>query len=397
MILRIKIIGIIVAAVLLQFSVIAQSIEELQKKMAEAEREIEYTSRLLNETEQNEKSSLTRLQLINSKISSRNTLISNINNEIEIYEQCIANNNLVIEMLKSDVQELKEEYAGIIKTAYKNMYSYDEDLFLLSAENVNQAYRRFLYLRRYKTYRENQAQVIAGVQAVLDESIRRLEQRRTEKEALIHKTEEEKQQLALESSEQNSELQELQKLKNSLQETLRGQQKIEQQLEHEIQQIIEEEARKNQAENGSAFALTPEQQLVGNSFEENKTRLPWPVERGVIVERFGVHRHPVLSNVQVQNNGINIATNIGARVRAIFNGEVSRVFGISGGNTAVIIRHGIYLSVYSNLREVVVKKGDKVTAKQPIGTVFTDLNNGNKSILKFQIWKESTKLDPEGW
>jgi murein DD-endopeptidase MepM/ murein hydrolase activator NlpD len=146
----------------------------------------------------------------------------------------------------------------------------------------------------------------------------------------------------------------------------------------------------------SAFSLTPEQKLIGDNFEQNKTRLPWPVERGVITEHFGIHQHPVLTNIQIRNNGVNINTESGAKVRAIFDVEVSRVFGITGGNTAVIIRHGTYLSVYSNLREVVVKKGDKVVTKQEIGTVYTD-EEEQKSILKFQIWLESQKLDPEDW
>ncbi|WP_321369812.1 peptidoglycan DD-metalloendopeptidase family protein [uncultured Draconibacterium sp.] len=397
MILRIKILIVTVAAVVLCFSSYAQSIENLRNRKAEAEKEIEYTTRLLNEAQKNEQSSLSKLRLINSKISSRNTLISNINQEVEIYEQFIANNVLAVEMLKNDVQELKDEYAEMIRMAYKNLNAYDELLFLLSAENVNQAYRRLLYFKHYKNYRENQAQTIQQVQLVLSESIKRLEQQTEEKQSLIERTEEEKLQLATEQKVQNTELQKLKNQRSNLQKTLREQRKVEQQLEREITQIIEEEARKNQAAGGSGFALTPEQELIGNNFEQNKNRLPWPVQRGVIVEHFGVHRHPVLTNVQVQNNGINIATDIGAQVRAVFNGEVSRVFGISGGNTAVIIRHGNFLSVYSNLREVVVKKGDKVDTKQVIGTVFTDVKEGNKSILKFQIWKESTKLDPEDW
>ncbi|HKJ78248.1 MAG TPA: M23 family metallopeptidase, partial [Prolixibacteraceae bacterium] len=129
----------------------------------------------------------------------------------------------------------------------------------------------------------------------------------------------------------------------------------------------------------------------------NKRRLPWPTERGIITEHFGIHQHPVLPNVQIRNNGINISTESGARVRAVFNGEVTRVFGITGGNSAVIIRHGNYLTVYSNLSEVVVKKGDKISINQTIGTVYTDRDDGNKSILKFQIWRESQKLDPEDW
>jgi len=203
--------------------------------------------------------------------------------------------------------------------------------------------------------------------------------------------------LAGEKFQQNSEYQKLQNEQKSLRQKLKQQQKIEQQLEREIQKIIEEEARKNQEKGGFGFALTPEQKLIGDGFAQNIKRLPWPVERGIITEHFGIHRHPILTNVQIKNNGINIATEIGAKVRSVFNGEVSRVFGISGGNSAVIIRHGKYLSVYSNLREVVVKKGDNVSTKQVIGTVYSDLEEGNKSILKFQIWLESQKLNPEDW
>lgn len=143
--------------------------------------------------------------------------------------------------------------------------------------------------------------------------------------------------------------------------------------------------------------MTPEQKLAGSDFEQNKRRIPWPVERGVITEKFGIHPHPVLTNVTVNNNGVNITTEQGTQARAVFKGEVSRVFGITGGNMAVILRHGPYLTVYSNLVDVVVKKGDAVAVRQKLGTVFTDANDGNKTILKFQIWKESQKLNPEEW
>jgi len=375
----------------------SQSITDLQKQKEETTKEIEYTSRLLRETQQSERSSLNKLRLLTSQIRQRNSLISTINNEIGIYEQCIDNNELSVEMLQEDLQKLKEEYAEMIRLAYKNKGASNELLFLLSAENFNQAYRRLLYFRRYSEYRKNQGEVIESVSTVLDDNIKKLEQRKAEKEILVQQTLNERRQLSREQGQQNNELQKLQSQKRSLQQKLSEQRRVEQQLEREIQQIIEEEARRNRAKGEPAFALTPEQKLIGDNFEQNKQRLPWPVERGIIVERFGVHQHPVLPNVQVRNNGVNIATEIGAGVRSVFKGEVSRVFGISGGNMAVIIRHGTFLTVYSNLREVVVKKGDPVDTKQNIGTVFTDYDDDNKTILKFQIWRESQKLNPEDW
>lgn len=376
---------------------VAQSIADLQKKKQDAEKNIEYTTRLLKEVQKNERSSLGSLRLIKNKISQRNAIISSINSEINLYQEFIANNSMVIDMLKNDVVQIKKEYAELIRSAYRNRNAYDKILFLLSAENVNQAHRRFLYLKRYTTYRENQAETIGAIQLVLDKKTVKLEQQKTTKQQLIGQTQKEAQQLTVEKKQQDMEFAKLQNDKNKLRKKLKQQQGIEQQLERQIQLIIEEEARKSRDSGGSGFALTPEQKLVGDNFAQNKKRLPWPVERGIITEHFGIHQHPVLTNVEIKNNGINIATEIGSKVRAVFNGEVSRVFGISGGNTAVIIRHGKYLSVYSNLREVVVKKGDKVATKQEIGTVYFDKDDGDKSILKFQIWYERQKLNPEDW
>lgn len=374
-----------------------QSISDLQKKKQDAANEIEYTTRLLKEVQKNERTSLSRLRLVNNKINQRKTIISSINNEIGVYQEFIDNNSMVIEMINYDIEEIKKEYAELIRSAYRNRNANDKVLFLLSAENVNQAYRRILYMKRYTAYRENQAEVIESIQNVLDEQIKKLKQQQETKQRLIDETQKETEILSTEKSQQNSEYKKLQKQQRALRQKLKQQQRVEQQLEREIQKIIEEEARKNKKTGGSGFALTPEQKLVGDNFAQNKGRLPWPVERGVITEHFGIHQHPVLVNVKIKNNGINIATETSSKVRAVFNGEVSRVFGISGGNSAVIIRHGKYLSVYSNLREVMVKKGDLISTKQNIGTLYFDKDDGNKSILKFQIWQENQKLNPEIW
>lgn len=375
----------------------SQSIDDLQKKKQDAENEIKYTTKLLDEVQKNQKLSLNRLQLLNRQIDQRNAVISAINSEINLYQQLIDNNTLAIRLMSEDITELKKEYAELIRSAYRNRNAYDQILFLLSAENANQAYRRHLYMKHYTAYRESQAELIEAIQLVLNQKAENLEQQKLIKLQLITDTKKETQQLSQEKTQKNSEVQKLQKEQQSLRKKLQQQREIEQRLEREIQKIIEEEARKSKAVGATGFSLTPEQKLVGESFVQNKKRLPWPVERGVITEHFGINQHPVLTNVQTRNNGISIATEGGAKVRSIFNGEVSRVFGITGGNTAVIIRHGKYLSVYSNLREVTVKMGDKVSTKQSIGTVYTDAEDGNKSILKFQIWLENQKLNPEDW
>lgn len=375
----------------------SQSIDDLQKKKQKAEKEIEYTTKLLNEVQKNQKLSLNRVQLLNKQIEHRNAVITSINDEINVYQQFIDNNNLAIRMMNSDMKDIKKEYAELIRSAYRNRNAYDQILFLLSAENANQAYRRWLYMKRYTAYRESQAEIINAIQLALDQKSEKLEQQKLIKLQLVTDTKVEARQLSQEKIQKNSEIRKLEKEQQTLRKKLQQQREIEQRLENEIQKIIEEEARKSKAAGTTGFSLTPEQKLVGENFVQNKRKLPWPVERGVITEHFGINQHPVLANVQTRNNGISITTEAGAKVRAVFKGEVSRVFGITGGNTAVIIRHGKYLSVYSNLREVTVKKGDKVTTKQTIGTVYTDADDDNKSILKFQIWLENQKLNPEEW
>jgi septal ring factor EnvC (AmiA/AmiB activator) len=379
--------------------VFSQSIDELQKRKQDAENEIKYTTKLLNEVQQNQKLSLNRLQLLNNQIEKRNTVVASINSEVEIYQELIENNSLAIKLMNSDIEAIKKEYAELVRSAFRNKNAYDGLLLLLSADNVNQAFRRHLYMKHYTAYRENQAEIIRTIQEMLNQKKDNLEQQKLIKLQLLTDIKKETQQLAQEKTQKNSEIQKLQKEQQTLRKKIQQQREIEQQLEREIQKIIEEEAKKSKATGkpGSGFELTPEQKLVGDSFVQNKKRLPWPVERGVITEHFGINQHPVLSNVQTRNNGISISTEAGAKVRAVFNGEVSRVFAITGGNTAVIIRHGKYLTVYSNLREVTVKKGDKISTKQIIGTVYTDSDDGNKSILKFQIWLESEKLNPEDW
>lgn len=382
---------------LLSFVGFSQSIDDLQKKKQKAEKEIEYTTKLLSDIQKNQKLSLNRVQLLNKQIEQRNAVINTINVEIDVYQQFIDNNNLAIKLMNTDLKAIKKEYAELIRSAYRNRNAYDQVLFLLSADNANQAYRRWLYMKQYTAYRESQAEIISAIQLALDQKSEKLEQQKLIKLQLVSDTKVEARQLSQEKTLKNSEIQKLQKEQQSLRKKLQQQKEIEQQLEKEIQKIIEEEARKSKSKGTPGFSLTPEQKLVGESFVQNKKKLPWPVERGVITEHFGINQHPVLTNVQTRNNGISIATEAGAKVRAVFNGEVSRVFGITGGNSAVIIRHGKYLSVYSNLREVTVKKGDKVSAKQNIGTVYTDTDDDNKSILKFQIWLENQKLNPEEW
>jgi murein hydrolase activator len=375
----------------------AQSLDELRKKKQSTSADIRYTNELLGKVKDDQKATLNKLRLLNKQIEQRDQLITAMSTEVSLLQMLIEDNTTVVDMMASDLEKIKKEYAQMVFFAWKNRNAYDKILFFLSAENFNQAFRRFVYFRQYADYRRMQTEVIASIQNILSRKISDLRIQHEVQQSVMTDKVAENRKLTTQKKEQDSIARELQKKKSELQKKLEQQRRIEQQLAQEIQKVVDEETRKVAKSGKTGFKMTPEQKINGTSFEQNRRKLPWPVEKGIITEKFGIHPHPVLERVTVSNNGISIATEPGSRARAVFNGEISRVFGITGGNMAIIIRHGQYLTVYSNLVNVTVNKGDKVSTKHNLGTIFTDSGDENKTILKFQIWKESQKLDPEDW
>jgi murein hydrolase activator len=383
----------------------AQSLEELRKKKENTNEQIKYTTKLLEEAKKNEKQTLNKYKILNRQIELRTNLITGINTEVGLLSEFIDQNAWLISSLNSDLEELKSEYAKMIQFAHKNQTNYNKLLFILSSNSFNQAYKRIMYLRQYAEYRKKQAELINWIRDLIQIKVGRLQVQKAEKETLLNTKKRENEVLVKEKTQQGKNLTKLQQKQKEYEKKLREQQKIELQLSNAIQKIIEEEVEKARERSKdkekrtgkpSTYEMTPEEKLASTQFEKNKRLLPWPVERGVITDHFGVHEHPVLKNIQVRNNGINITTSQGAIARAVFAGEVSKVFMVSGGNYAVILRHGKYLSVYSNLINVRVKTGDKVGIKETLGTIGTD-NDDEKTVLKFQIWRENVKQDPEAW
>jgi septal ring factor EnvC (AmiA/AmiB activator) len=379
----------------------AQSLDELRKKKEKTNEQIKYTTRLLEEARKNEKQTLNKYKILNKQIELRTNLITGINSEVGVLGEFIDQNAWLVNSLNADLEELKKEYANLILFAQKNQTNYSKVLFVLSSNSFNQAYKRLMYLKQYTEYRKKQAELIQWIRDLIQVKVKNLERQKTEKETLLQAKKREADQLNKEKKQQGQNLATLQQKQKDFEKKLREQQKIDAQLSREIQKIIDEEiqkAKQKAKETGkTTYEMTPEEKLASANFEQNKRRLPWPVERGVITDHFGVHEHPVLKNIQVKNNGIDISTSEGAKARSVFAGEVSRVFMVSGGNWAVIIRHGKYLTVYSNLISVQVKSGDKVAIKQTIGTVGTDSSDEDKTVLKFQIRKETLTMNPEEW
>lgn len=393
---------LVVGMTLLSFTLPAQSKLDLEKKKKELQKEISLTNKLLNETKKNKELSVDELLKLRSKINARVNLISTMNAEIRIINREINGIENNIKELENEIDRLKKEYAKIIYYAFKHRNTYDKIMFVFAAKDINQAYKRLKYIQQYTEYRKSQAKAILDNQEKLKAKINKLNKIKQENSVLLSLQEQERQQLSSEEVEQEVVVKKLQGKEQELKQTLRKKEEAQQKLQKAIARIIEEEIRrareaaKKKGEVSKGFPMTPEAAKLSNSFAANKGKLPWPVNEGIITAQFGQHPHPVLSGIVINNNGIDISTQKGAVSRAIFEGEVSSIAIIPGEGKVVMIRHGEYLSVYSYMSEVFVKKGDKITTKQDLGVLINESNN-NKTSIHMEIWKGMTKLNPEYW
>lgn len=381
--------------------------DKLQENKKKIESEIIYTNKLLEETKKNKETSLNQLLLLKNQIEKRQTLINNYSDEINNIHEQINNNQSTVEQLVQKVFYLKKEYSDMIYYAYKSRSMYSRLMFILSSENFNQAYRRIKYFQQYSSYRKKQVQMIQQTQQIINNKLSTLNNQKTEKVVLLTQKEKEKKKLSIEKEEKDNTISKLKKKEKNLSAMLKKKQREAEKLQKEIEKIITEEIRKSKIpeikenktvidKKPNTISLTPDESIISNNFEINKGRLPWPTEKGVISSSFGEHPHPVHKDVKVKNNGIDILTNKGSYARSIFNGVVTAVIATPNGKKAVIIRHGEYLSVYSNLDDVIVSKGAKVSSKQKIGSIA--LNSEESSTeLHFEIWKNTNFQNPQPW
>ncbi|MGB0887045.1 MAG: murein hydrolase activator EnvC family protein [Vicingaceae bacterium] len=380
----------------------AQSKKDLESKKRKLQKEIQLTNKLLSETRKNKDLSVDELLKLKSKINSRSSLIAAMNSEMKLINKKINTSKKDISNLENDLTQLKSEYAKIIYYAFKHRSSYDKMMFIFASKNINQAYKRLKYIQQYAEYRKGQAKEIVTTQNTLKENIQILNQTNEEKTVLVSLEEQQKQSLAIEKAEQENIVQKLQGKEQELKNKLKKKEQAKRKLQKAIQRIIEEEIRKARAaakkagNTSKGFPMTPEALKLSNSFATNKGKLPWPVKQGVITAQFGKHPHPVLAGIVINNNGIDISTTKGATARAIFAGEVSSVAIIPGEGKVVMVRHGEYLSVYSYMSEVFVKKGDKVDLKQDLGLLVNEAGK-SKTQVHLEIWKGMTKLNPKYW
>ena len=392
----------------------SQSKEVLQSKKAQIQKEIQLTNKLIKKAKKEKNQSINILSTLNKQIESRGEIVKTLDLEIKMTIVQIENLKAEIKDTKQSIQNqqnlldtLKKEYALMIRHAYHNRNSYDRLAFIFSAQSYNQAFKRIRYLQEYSQFRQKQVKEIKEVERQLSEELLSLKRQKVlltvaknERNAMLGESQIEINLLTQEKQSQNTFLSSLRKREKKLKKDLSKQQQLAKTLDDKIKKIIAEEIRKAKEKanvgGGVTLSLTPEEQQLADNFSSNKGKLPWPVERGVIIERFGIQPHPVLRGIETLNNGVKITTEEGSFVRAIFEGKVSRIIDIPGSGKAVIISHGDYFTVYSNLIEVFVKRGQTVSLKEDIARVFTKSSN-KESITELQIWKGSEKLDPSSW
>lgn len=375
---------------------IGQTQKELEAKRKKLDSEIAYTNKLLSETRSDKKNTLKELNLINIKISKREDLVGTLKKEIYSLSQNIENTEVTLTQLSDDLDNLKVKYAKVAWHAYKYSNSYNKLVFLFSADDINQAYQRMRYLDQIADFIRKEAITITETEKQKTTLLNKFTSEKAKKKILLDNEQNEIVKIEQEKSQKNRIKSKLQSQENKLRKTLRKKRKEGAKLDSKIQDIIAAEiAVKKDASTGKTYGLTPKEKTLSASFAGNRGKLPWPVERGVISETYGVHNHPVLKKVKTKNNGVNIATSASSNARAVYNGKVVSITKISNSNTAVIIKHGEYFTVYSNLDKVYVTKGDMVKTKEAIGKIHTDLKGNTE--LHFEVWKSRTKQNPAYW
>lgn len=395
--------------------------ENLEQRKRALQEEIRQTNQLISETRKNKNASLTQLKALNKKLQDRMRLIGAIQLEINGLSSTISQNSQRIDELQRDLERIRASYAKLVRRAYMTRNQQSALLLVFSASTLQQAYKRLYYLKSYASFRKEQARQIKASQQELDGKVRVLRTDLSTKQQLLGSEVQEKKELSKEKQEREKTVASLSKKEKALRKELSRKEAASKKLDAEIRKVIEREIARERAamkaketaarKSGTAAAkpsagtaaktvepalkVSPETAALSGKFEANKGRLPWPVDKGAVTESFGTHPHPVLRGISTVNNGIDIGTTRNARVKAIYDGEVMGVVSIPGSGSAVILKHGEYLSVYSNLSSVSVNKGDKLKTGATIGTAGD--NNDGQPEAHLEIWKGKTKLNPELW
>jgi len=386
---RLRLALFVLGFTLLVGSVFGQSVKELQKKKSSILNELQVTQNLIIQSEQEKEVSLNRLLLLRSQVQSRRKLIENLTQEISALNEEIIEGELRLSLLNVQLTDVKVAYSSLVIAAFKSRYNQQKLIFIFSSKDFNQAYQRMRYFREFSDLIKHKGDEIVVTTAAVTREINSVKQKKESLNQAIASRNQEVASLSISENAVNVMVVQLQKKATQL--------RVEQQrlsleslrIEKEIATLVEEERRKSSV-NGKII-YSPTDQKVSTKFDDNRGKFPIPLMGGVVVEQFGEHNHPILAHVKVKSNGVKLVSSTGTTVFSIFNGSISKVLTIPGLNKIIIVRHGKYIAVYSNLSEVFVKVGDVISLGQSIGTVKL----GN--YLQFEIWNENQPLNPEVW
>jgi septal ring factor EnvC (AmiA/AmiB activator) len=371
-----------------------QDINQLRSQREKSLEDISKTEDLLRQTQANRQNELQNLKLINRKISIRNRIINGINNEIAILDEQIKKNEFAIDTLESEIVVLKKDYGNVIFKTYLNRNAYHRSQYIFASSDFNQAFKRLKYMQQYARFRKNQAEKIK----LKTEELRKINLNQAEdkdkRRKLLLQVQVEMKQLNNDRKDQEGYVNDLRNQERRVKRELDVQRATFKKLEREIAKLIA--AATGTEISSSGMKMTPEEKIISNEFSQNMGRLPWPVNRGVISMGHGRQNAPGLRNVEIDNLGISIVTEEDEIVHSVFEGKVSSVMSLAGGNLAVLIKHGEFFSVYVNITDLKVKVGDNVNIKQEIGRAKHNGKDGNPE-FNFQIWKGQDNQDPEIW
>lgn len=379
---------------------------QLEKEKSDVQKRLSEFDQILKKTAETKKVSIGQLNAVNKQLQSRVSFIRTLSREVTLINREIREIEATIQKLENDLQVLKKEYSGMIYTASKLNSNLSITAFIFSSATFKEFYMRLRYLKQYSDARNKQVELINSTSLELSNQKRMLEDKKVQKQVVLAQEQEQKEKLDKSKQEQQKIVNNLAQQEDEIRKKIAAAKKQQENLNAMIKRIIEEEIRKAEAEakkansnanrsSGSSIPLTPEAAALSSSFAGNRGKLPWPVESGFISKRFGTHPHPTVKGVVEDNDGVDIQTTPNANVRAVFDGEVTKIGTLPGYGGTILVKHGEYYTLYSKLKVVSVKTGDKVKAKQVLGQVYT--NKDGIAEVHFETWKGLQPLDPSSW
>ncbi|MEP0479437.1 MAG: peptidoglycan DD-metalloendopeptidase family protein, partial [Nonlabens sp.] len=371
----------------------------LEQRKAEIQREINQFDRLLKNVRKEEKTMVLLVETIDKKILRTQEIINITNKQANNLTRNIKANAAEIKKLNTEVKALKAEYAEMIVKSYKSQNDQSRLMFLLSSEDFLQAYKRVQYLKSYADYRKKQAEEITIKSEAIAAKNVALEEEKKEKNKVLALNKKQRAALKVDKVEQENLLAVVKENEKKYAADIKVKAKERNKIDRELKALIAADIKaSNKGKTGAVankFFLTPEAKILANNFKSNKGKLPWPVEEGFVSRRYGTQPHPIVRSLTIDSNGLRLQSPGGAKVRAIFEGEVIRITKSKYGILAVHIRHGNYTSIYDNLKSVSVEKGDMVNTKDIIGEIFT--SNSGETELKFVLMQDNDTVDPAQW